>query len=141
MKSWRILSNYQYEQDALRGCNAELLHQSHHYMLISREYAKQKRNEKLICEEKRVLIFTNTNLLTNIKLAVVVVQKPINQRSESIILLWLLDSPAKYSMKQMQEEHAEVNKRWASLYFSAERRVEIKNCDTFFIQRTSILTK
>ena len=33
-------------------------------------------------------------------------------------------------MKQMQEEHAEVNKRWASLDFSAQRCVEIKNCDT-----------
>ena len=41
---------------------------SHHYMLISREYVKQTEGAKRKVDiKKRLLIFTNTNLLTNIR--------------------------------------------------------------------------
>ena len=79
-------------------------------------YSSEKSHYK-----KRLLILTDTNFFTNVKLAAVVVQERtrINNTELFFCDYYFLGWPVKYTMKQTQEEQEE-NKRWTTLHFSAQ---------------------
>ena len=112
----KISSNYYgYFKRAKVWTKKKLKH--YHYMLISREYVRLRERNKKVDMKKRLLIFTNTNLLTNIRIELTRCSCTENHQPKSYSFV-IITSNWGWQM-------TEVNEWWTAIHFSAQKMLFI----------------